>query len=35
MEETSKSGMSWASIILGIIVLVFIFGAWGGNGRLH
>lgn len=32
MEETSKSGMSWASIILGIIVLVFIFGAWGGNG---
>ena len=31
MEE-GKSGMSWASIILGIIVLLFIFGAWGGNG---
>lgn len=35
MEDTSytKSGMSWASIILGFIVLVLVFGAlFGGRG---
>lgn len=32
--EDGKYGISWSSIILGIIVLLFLFGgAWGGNGN--